>query len=153
MGLLAGILSLVSIRVELTAKPMRTIPQADIESVMKTGRPNDHWRVWIARHSGKDLKNYSYRYTAMQVLSEPTSVYGPEHCNTHVTTLVVGQLYAHILFSTVWPDFPGYQGVSLTQIWPTHDLHIKTDFLPVMSEAGGMELHETISRSGLPGAV
>jgi hypothetical protein len=87
------------------------------------------------------------------VLSEPTSVYGPEHCNTHVTTLVVGQLYAHILFSTVWPDFPGYQGVSLTQIWPTHDLHIKTEFLPVMSEAGGMELHETISRSGLSGAV
>jgi hypothetical protein len=153
MSSLAALLALVSIRIELTARPMRTIPQADIQHLMNTGRPNEKWRVWVARHSGTDLKDYSYRYTAMQVLSKPTSIYGPEHCNTHVTTLVVGQLYAHILFSTVWPDFPGYQGISLTQIWPANDLHIRSDFLPVMPEEEGIEVPETISRLGKPGAI
>jgi hypothetical protein len=153
MTSLATLLALVSIRVELTARPMRTIPRTDIQHLMDTGRPNEKWRVWVARHSGKDLKDYSYRYTAMQVLSEPTPVYGPEHCNTHVTTLVVGQLYAHILFSTVWPDFPGYERVSLTQIWPANDLHIRSEFLPVMPEEEGIELHEAISRAGRPGAM
>jgi hypothetical protein len=153
MGVLAAMLALVSVRIELTARPMRTIPQVDIETIMDTGRPNDHWRIWIARHSGKDLADYSYRYTAMQILSEPAPIYGPEHCNTHVTTLAVGQLYAHILFSTVWPDFPGYEGISLTRIWPTHDLHIRTEFLPVMLEEDGIVLHETISRLGKPVAT
>jgi hypothetical protein len=153
MKLLAPTLALVSVRVELTAKGMRVIPQDEIQYLMNIGRPSHSWRIWIARHSGPNLRDYSYRYTAMQIVSEPTAVFGPEHCNTQVTTLVAGQLYVHILFSTVWPDFQGYEGVGLTQIWPANDLHLKTEFLPIMSEERGVTLHETISRMGKDGSL
>jgi hypothetical protein len=153
MRSLAAILALVSVRIELTAKVMRAVPQNEIRYLMENSRPSENWRIWIARHVGPNLKDYLYRYSAMQIVSEPTAAYGPEHCNTQVTTLVVGQLYAHILFSTVWPNFEGYEGVSLTQIWPANDLHIKTEYLPVMFEQDGINLHETISRMGKSGAL
>jgi hypothetical protein len=153
MNLLAPMLALVSIRVELTAKTMRAVPQDEIKHLKDMMRPSVNWRIWIARHSGRNLTDYSYRYTAMQIESTPTAVFGPEHCNTQVTTLVVGQLYAHVLFSTVWPNFQGYEGVSLTQIWPANDLHIRTEFLPAMPEQDGISLHEAISRAGKSGKL
>ena len=151
MNLLAPMLALVSARVELTAKTMRAVPQGEIKYLMETGRASANWRIWIARHSGP--MDYAYRYTAMQIESEPTAKFGPEYCNTQVTTLFVGRLYAHILFSTIWPNFQGYEGVSLTQIWPAHDLHIRTEFLPMMSEQDGVLLHEAISRAGKSGKL
>ena len=83
--------------------------------------------------------------TAMQIESQPTTHFGPEYCNTQVTTLIAGQLYAHVFFSTVWPDFPGY---SLIQIWPPTYPYIDTGLLPAMSDRDGVMLHETISRLG-----
>jgi hypothetical protein len=151
MNLIAPTLALVSLRVELTAKTMRAVPHAEITHLMETQRPSANWRIWIARHMGP--MDYAYRYTAMQIESEPTAKFGPEYCNTQVTTLFVGQLYAHILFSTVWPNFQGYEGVRLTQVWPANDLYIRTEFLPVMSEQDGVLLHEAISRAGKSGKL
>jgi hypothetical protein len=153
MKLLAAVLALVSVRVELTAKFMRAVPQSEIQHLMHNAQPSENWRIWIARHVGADLKDYLYRYSAMQIVSEPTAASGPEHCNTQVTTLVVGQLYAHILFSTVWPNFEGYEGVGLTRIWPPNELHIRTENLPAMPEQKGVALHETIARMGKSGAL
>jgi hypothetical protein len=78
MNLLAPMLALISIRVELIAKTMRAVPQDEIKHLMETGRPSANWCIWIARHSGADLKNYAYRYTAMQIESEPTAKFGPD---------------------------------------------------------------------------
>jgi hypothetical protein len=153
MQLLAAVLTLVSVRIALTAKVMRAVPECEIRHLMHNARPSENWRVWIARHVGTDLKDYSYRYSAMQIVSEPTAASGPEHCNTQVTTLVVGQLYAHVLFSTVWPNFEGYEGVGLTRIWPANELHISTEYLPAMSEQEGVALHETIARMGKSGVL
>jgi hypothetical protein len=130
MQMLAAVLALVSVRIGLTAKVMRAVPQSEIQQLMHNARPSENWRIWIARHAGANLKDYLYRYSAMQIVSEPTAASGNEHCNTQVTTLVVGQLYAHILFSTVWPNFEGYEGVGLTRIWPANELHISTKYLP-----------------------
>jgi hypothetical protein len=151
MNLLAPMLALVSLRVELTAKSMRAVPQSEIKNLMENGRPSANWRIWIARHSGP--MDCAYRYTAMQIESEPTAKFGPEYCNTQVTTLFVDQLYAHLLFSTTWPNFQGYEGVSLTQIWPANDLYIRTEFLPLMTEQDGVLLHEAISRAGKSGKI
>jgi hypothetical protein len=153
MNLLAPVLALVSMRIELTAKAMRATPQHEVRSLMETGRPSSNWRIWIARYTGSDLKDYSHRYTAMQLESKPTAVFGPEHCNTQVTTLVAGQLYAHLMFSSVWPNFGGYEGIALTQIWPASELHIRTEFLPTISEGEGVSLHEAISRAGKAGQI
>jgi hypothetical protein len=147
---LAATLVLVSMRVELTAKRMgtRTIPQAELDHLRCGLLPSNSWRVWLARHIGADLKDYHYRYTAMQVASESSSMFGPEYCNTQVTTLVAGQLYVHILFSTVWPNFVGYEGIGLTRLWPPIYPYIDTCLLPPMSDEDGIALHEAITRAG-----
>jgi hypothetical protein len=49
----------------------------------------------------------------MQIASSPTLAVGAEYSNTQVTSLVVGQLYAHLFSSTAWKDFPGYAGIEL----------------------------------------
>jgi len=144
---LAPILALISSRIELTAHGMRTIPRSEFDHLRAKLFPSPNWRIWIGRHAGADLKDCLYRYTAMQVESQPTAHFGPEYCNTQVTTLIAGQLYAHVFFSTVWPDFPGYR---LTQIWPLAHCYVDTGLLPAMSDRDAVMLHETISRLGKP---
>jgi hypothetical protein len=145
---LASVFALISMRIELTARVMKTVPSIEKDMLRQTLIPSENWRIWIARHAGKDLRDYLYRYAAMQISVEPTAAYGPEHCNTHVTTLIVGQLYVHALFSTVWPDFPGYHGAALAQVWPATGWDINTQHLPPMSDDDGVVLHEAISRQG-----
>jgi len=73
---------------------------------------------------------------------------GPEDCNTQVTTIVAGQLCAHIFSSSVWGNFKGYQGAPLTQIWPPHQLPIDTRFIRSIDNAGLPWLHEAVAREG-----
>ena len=77
----------------------------------------------------------------MQTASTPSAVYGPEHCNTQVTSLFVGQLYVHIFFAQDWPDFPGY-ATPLAQIWPISGHYIDCSSLPPMTTDEGIFLHE-----------
>jgi hypothetical protein len=151
---LASVLALVSTRIEFTARGMRTIPREELDKIRLGGLPSRNWRVWIARFIGPDLKDYRYNYTAMQIADDPSAAFGAEHCNTQVTTLIIGQLYVHMLFSTVWPNFQGYEGVELTQIWPPAGAYIEARLLPPMDETHGILLHETISRLGkMPGGI
>jgi hypothetical protein len=144
---LANVFTLISTRIEFTAQGMATIPALELEALRANPLASDSWKIWIARHAGDNLKDYQYRYTAIQIEDDPSAPHGAEYCNTHVTTLVVGQLYAHIFFSTVWPDFPGYEA-DLTQIWPPITPYIDTSLLPEMPDAGGVMVHEAISREG-----
>ena len=115
----------------------------------KNPLPTPNWRIWIARHAGKDLKDFRFRFTAMQVASDKSTLMrGPEHCNTHITSLIAGQLYVHVFFSTVWPEFPGYPDVSLIKLWPPSGFDIDTGLLPSFSDEAEIRLHETISRNG-----
>jgi hypothetical protein len=146
--LLAAVLSLISTRIEFTAQGMKTVPQSEIATLMETFVPSNNWRVWVARHAGTNLREYLHRYTAMQLASEPTAKFGPEYCNTHVSALIAGQFYAHVFFSTVWPDFSGYDGVNLTRVWPANEFSIDTRFIPAIDDETGVLLHEAISREG-----
>ena len=124
-----------------------TVTQNELDFLQTNLVPSSNWRIWIAQHTGANLRDYRYRYTAMQVFSEPPARQGPEYCNTHVTTIVVGKLYAHMLFSSDWPDFPGYVG-PLTQVWPPTNYYSDTLLMPSLSDREGALLHEAISRSG-----
>jgi hypothetical protein len=150
---LAAILTLISMRIELTAHGMKTIPRSEMDLLRHTMMPSDNWRIWIGRYAGADLRDYKYRYTAMQIEVDATAPYGPEHCNTHVTTLVVGQFYVHILFSSVWPDFPGYDGIELSRIWPASGLYLDTGNLAAMSDDQAVMLHEAINRGSRMGGI
>ena len=146
---LASVLSLISIRIELIAHGMRSIPTTEKNALRENPLPTPNWRIWFAKHAGEDLKDYRFRYTAMQISSNASAVdVGPEHCNTHITTLIAGQLYVHIFFSTVWPEFSGYRGVSLARLWPSSGFDIDTARLPELSDDAGVMLHETVSREG-----
>jgi hypothetical protein len=145
---LASVLTLISMRIELTAHGMQTIPRFEKEALRTDPLPTPNWRIWIARHAGKNLTEYRYQYTAMQIASDPSTPHGAQYCNTHVTTLIAGQLYVHIFFSTVWPEFAGYDGVALCRLWPPTGFDIDTGSLPELSDEAGVMLHETISREG-----
>jgi len=143
---LAAALTLISARIELTAHGMKSISRNEMDLLRYTMMPSDNWRIWIGRYAGDDLRDYKYRYTAMQIETDPTVQSGPEYCNTHVTTLIVGQMHVHILFSSAWLDLPGYDGIELSQIWPASGLHLDTGYLNKMSDDQAVMLHEAISR-------
>ncbi len=142
--LLASFLCLVSMRVEFGSRGMRAIPAADRHWLMNHFEPPDEWRIWIARYEG--VARMDERYTAIQIASSPDVPAGMEHCNTQVSTLVVGQLCAHLFRSTVWTDFHGYEGINLSLIWPPANFDIDTRFLTVVTETTLPWLHETIAR-------
>ena len=146
--LLASFLCLVSMRVELSSHEMRAIPAQDHEWLIKYFQPPPSWKIWISRYDGSPL--IDQRYTAMQIASSPDVPRGVKYCNTQVTTLVIGQLCAHMFSSTVWPDFSGYDGAELTMIWPPQRFDIDLDDLPVIIETEVPWLHETIARTSTP---
>jgi hypothetical protein len=145
---LAAFMCLVSMRTELSGHEMRAIPQTDRDWLMQHSEPPPHWKIWIGRYEG--APRMDDRYSAMHVASSPDVVTSIEHCNSQVTTLVVGQLCAHMFSSTVWPDFRGYEGNVLAPIWPFHHPYIEVRDLPVIAEADVPWLHEAIPRQLAP---
>jgi hypothetical protein len=146
--LLASFLCLVCMRVELASRDLRAIPASDRNWLMNRFEASPHWKIWIARYEGDPRMDQ--RHTTMHVASSPNVPTGIEHCNSQVTTLVIGHLYVHLFSSTVWPDFPGYEGVELTSIWPPCQFDIEVSMLPVIAEAEVPWLHETIGRTSPP---
>jgi hypothetical protein len=142
--LLASFLCLVSMRVEFGSQGMRAVPHSDHHWLMQHFQPNSDWRIWLARYQGD--ARMDERYTAMHVALSPDVPTGMEYCNTQVTTIVVGQLCAHLFRSTVWTDFSGYEGVHLPQIWPPSNFDIDTSFLPIIPAETLPWLHEAVAR-------
>jgi hypothetical protein len=141
--LLASFLCLICMRVELSSRT-RSIPPTDHHWLMDHFEPPANWKIWIARYAGGPL--IDERYTALQIASSKNVTAGVEYCNSQVTTLVIGQLCAHLYSSTAWPDFPGYEGIELAPIWPQRCLDIEVSMLPTITEADVPWLHEAITR-------
>jgi len=144
LELVASLLCLVSMRVEFLSREMRAIPAADHDWLRTKFTPPADWKIWIARYEGDLLTDE--RYTAMQITSSRDVPVGVEHCNTQVTTLVVGHLCAHLFSSTVWRDFDGYEGIDLPAIWPPRKTAILARSLPVITQAEVPWPHETVAR-------
>jgi hypothetical protein len=142
--ILATLLCLVSMRIE-RASNMKAIPPEDRNWLMTCSEPPTHWKIWIAQYQGAPI--IDERYTAIQIASSPDVPAGVEHCNTQVTTLVIGQLCAHLFSSTVWRDFGGYDGAELASIWPLSTSAIDMWLVEIMREVDIPWLHETAARS------
>jgi hypothetical protein len=147
--MLAALLCLVSIRVELSWQDgPKAVPLSDREWLIENPEPPQNWRIWIARYVGSERMDQ--RHTAMQIASTPDVAAGEEYCNTQVTSLVVGQFYAHLFSSTDWKDFSGYEGADLLQLWPLTHRTINAGSLPTIFEQEVPWLHETIARTSTP---
>jgi hypothetical protein len=140
---IAAFLCLVSMRIECTSEA-RTIPSSDHNWLQVHSEPPTHWKIWLARYKGS--ARMDHRYTGMHTSSSPNVPTSIKYCNTQVTTLVVGHLCAHLFSSIDWPDFGGYDGIELRQIWPVNHLDIQVALLPIVREDLVPWLHEAIGR-------
>jgi hypothetical protein len=143
---LATLLSLIVIRLEFTEILTQAIPPEDRTQLKETFLPPWHWRIWIARYPGENSEMHRCSHTGFQFVSIPTESPGPVKCNTQVTTLVIGQLYAHVFSSTVWRDFSGYEGINFRQIWPPSQYDINPRLLPEISDADIVLVGEALAR-------
>jgi hypothetical protein len=124
----------------------KAIPQSDLKWLIENPEPPANWKIWIGKYVGSS-EVMDQQHTPMQICSSPDVAIGNEYCNTQVTSLVVGQFYAHLFSSTVWKDFPGYDGADLVQLWPLTHRIIPVQSLPTIFEQEVIPLHETIPRT------
>jgi hypothetical protein len=109
---LAAWLALVTIMIEFTHPPTVAIPAEDRDRLMRDRKPGSKWRIWIARYGGTNWHDHACRHMGMRLATSPDQAVYSRQCNTQTTTLVIGQLCAHIYSSSAWIDFPGYEGPS-----------------------------------------
>jgi hypothetical protein len=145
---LSALLCLISMRLEFISG-MKTTAEADSRFLAREFEPPHHWKIWIAEFSGDDPDSHWSRYCAMQLESSPAAIFGADHCNTQVTTLVIGKFCAHIFCSTALPDFQGYEGIRLSQIWPATYPYVDSRLIPSVNDVAVLWLHESMARTSL----
>lgn len=144
--MLAALLCLVAMRLEISWRDgPKAIPKGDRDWLRENPEPPANWKIWIAKHVG--ATGIDQQHTPMQISSSPDVSIGAEYCNTQVTSLVVGQFYAHLFGSTTWSNFPGYQGIDLVELWPLKYRAIDVQNLPVILAEEVIPFHETIPRT------
>jgi hypothetical protein len=143
----SAMLCLISMRTEFLSPDLRAIQKSDHAWLRQYAFPPFHWRVWITRYTGDDSGAHWTRYCGIQISDDPTAEVGSSHCNTQVTTMVMGGLCAHVMCSTEWREFDGYEGIKLARIWPPNQIYLSTRFMPVISDEEVLWLHEALPRS------
>jgi len=145
---LAALLCLITMRLEFLSH-MRAIPLEDRLHLKQYGEPPKLWTIWITKYLGEKADDHWSRFCAMQVGSTPPDKVGAVHCNTQVTTMVIGKLCAHLFSSTVSPII-GYEGIRLARIWPLTGLGIDSRFIPGIDDKAVVWLHEALARESKP---
>ena len=83
--------------------------------------PPPIFKMWIGRYIGRHPEQHWCRHTGMSMSLTADGSNDPSRCNTQTTTIVLGALCIHTYSSTVDPDFPGYMGAPIIQVWPVSD--------------------------------
>jgi hypothetical protein len=148
--IIAALLCLITIRVEFADLATLAVPPEDRTWIKEHLLPPMSWRIWIARYDGSQSGQHWCRHHGMSIVSSPDESGGSYQCNTQVTTMVIGQLCAHLFSSTALPDFAGYEGVRLTQIWPPSNFDIQTRLLANLSDDAVVSLSEALVREMSP---
>ncbi len=146
--LLATLLCLITMREEFGAVPLMVAASDEDRNWLRhhLHPPWETWQVWIARYAGQPDQHWAY-HLPMHIDSSETSETGPDKVNTQTTTLVIGQLCAHLFSSRVIDDFRGgYQGIRLARVWPPTGLYIDTGRLPRYGDNALIALAEALSR-------
>src|SRR5215218_10390193 len=104
---------------EFTDPRSAAIPKEDREYLKAYREPIPGWRIWLAPYADRRTYGLDCWHNSFMTLSRgtPTEVAKRSAFNTTVTTMVIGELVAHLYRSTALAEHPGYKGVNLTQIW------------------------------------
>jgi hypothetical protein len=101
----AALLVLMAMRREFLGT-IRVIQQSERDWLQEHHWPTENWKIWIGHYGGdRGDENWS-RIWCGQFGPEPTDKIGGDHCNVQVTTMVIGQLCAHLGYSSV-TEIPG----------------------------------------------
>jgi hypothetical protein len=143
-------LTLVAMMIELTDLTSFAIPAAHRRYLMDRKEPPPGWHVWLAKYGGARWEDHVARQVELQLSASPENEeIGAHKANTQVTTLVLGQLCAHVFSSTSIPDFSGYHGITLQTIWPARSYDVFWQFVETLSDAEVLYLSEALA-SGFP---
>jgi hypothetical protein len=109
------------------------VPQSDRNAFMDTAMPLDGWSIWIGHYRRLHWKvswvHACIPIVATDVIRKPEPHAGIDQPNTQWTTMVVGNLYLHIVSSSTiqdviqgwrWHTAPRAAG-RLVQIWPNKE--------------------------------
>jgi hypothetical protein len=145
--ILAAFLCLITMRLEFLEKSRVTKTQKRLH-LKQMQQPPTNWKIWIARFVGNPDDHNSHR-CSLQLSTEgnlpPPNKVGLDYCNAETTTIVLGNLCAH-LFSSAEPVMDGYEGISLTRIWPLTGHSIRSDFIPTIDGTTLIWLQESFAR-------
>lgn len=143
----AAWLAIVTVMTEFLDLRLQAIPPEDRTHIWNTSEPPPDWKIWVARYRGTQWDDHVCRRKALVIGEGSEPVNGPiGPPNTQTTTVVLGNLCAHIYSSTAWPDFPGYQGQLLQPLWPIRGYDIFWPSVPVVTDDDILSLVEALPR-------
>lgn len=140
-------LALVAIMSEFTDPRTMAIPPEHRHWLKQRIEPAAGWMVWIGRYSGSNWRQHVLRHYGMQLEPSPDENVQAPICDTQTTTLVIGQLCAHIFSSTNFTDFPGYEGQTLIPIWPLNVGTITWGTSVALTDSGVISLSGALARA------
>ena len=124
--LLAAWVAMATMCAEYTDRQTVAIAQTDRDRLFDAQVPPSHWRIMLGRFKRGTWRGY-YVHNVLPFVEEnapkakPGTLTPP---NTQTTTLVVGEVYFHVMSSTIarrmikrW-RFPDAVAPFLTQLWP-----------------------------------
>jgi hypothetical protein len=147
----ASLLCLIVMRLEFTTEQIAILPQ-DRDWLRYYREPSRHWKIWIVRFVDVDAHEHWSRTYGLRLETNPTPAGEVDYCDVRVSTFVIGQLCAHIVYSTdsdVTAEVE-YDDVDLCRIWPPIVFDIETKMLPVLGGDAVLSLHEALARGGKP---
>jgi hypothetical protein len=125
---LAAWIAMSAVTSEFFSPATVAIPQADRDRVRHYAEAPTHWKIWIGNYRRQNWRPYRI-HNALEItekdVTESASIHNFRIArpNTQTTTIVFGQLYAHVASST-FPEvvarliFPRPVDAILTQLWP-----------------------------------
>jgi hypothetical protein len=144
----SALLCLIAMRLEFLGD-MRAISIEDRDWLRYYSEPNQNWKIWIAHFDGSDQdQHWSRTYGIQHGGSTPPDSVGPGYCDTRISTLVMGQLCAHIFYSqdTELASKIAYDGIQLMQLWPASQFDLHTIGMHGLSGRDVLWLHEAYAR-------
>ena len=143
---LAAWIAMCTITSEYFVPSTAAIPWEDRDRVRHwTMPPQANWKIWIGNYKRVNWRPYRI-HNALEITEEETTDRPAVHNsrvprpNTQTTTLVFGQLFAHVATSTI-PEvvdrltFPAPVSAILAQIWPQPTSALRWPLVRTMTDS------------------
>jgi hypothetical protein len=147
---LARWFTLMTMMVEFTSPATAALTSDDRRYLKDRLDPPPIFKMWIGRYSGTRPEQHWCRHVGMNMSLTPEGSGDPYRCNTQVTTIVIGALCIHTYSSTVDPNFPGYAGAPLEQVWPVQEQSISWPPLIGLGDDRIVALAESLAAQTIP---